>query len=172
MIAQDPIAEINLNVTMETGAGGEHLTYEQIKEAVLEWETMLCPKMRKYIHYRTMRNFVLHFHEIESEQEKDEALMILGEYVQCVKHYDFSFEGKASAQLALGYLDPLIVSYRTHSAFMPVLKLRDALVLGLVIDGVLYLLGLLAALRHIPITTISLFLYYGFLVVFKIPRGR
>lgn len=157
---------------METGAIGEQLSYEQIKESVLEWETMLCPKLRKYIHYRTMRNFVLHFHEIESEMEKEDALVILSEYVQCVKHHDFSFEGKASAQLALGYLDPLISSYRTHSAFMPVLKLRDALVLGLVIDGILFLLGLLAALKHIPITTVSLFLYYGFLAVYKIPRGR
>ncbi|HXB93377.1 MAG TPA: hypothetical protein VNU72_13860 [Puia sp.] len=157
---------------METDENCELLTYEEIKNVVLEWDKMLSHKNKKYIHYRTMRNFVLHFNELESEQEKEQALEILGEYVQCVRHYDFSFEGKESARLALGYLDPLIAYYRAYSGFMPVLKLRDALVLGLVVDGVLYLLHLLTALDHIPITTISLFLYYGFLAVFKIPRGR
>jgi hypothetical protein len=119
-----------------------------------------------------MRNFVLHIDEIKSARDKSKIVDILAEYVQCVKGNDYSFDRVSSAELATSYLFPLINYYQTDSKFMRVIKLQEVLILGLLVDSILFLTGLLSHFRYIPISTCILFMYYTFLMIFKIPQGR
>jgi hypothetical protein len=149
------------------------MTYDEIKSTVEEWQSMLPPRMRKYIHYRSMRNFMLHFNEIGSERDRAKILTILEEYVQCVQSNDYSFDRHSSPELATSYLFPLIDLYRDNSTrFMRVIKLQEALMLGFLVDSILYLSHVLSGLHYIPITTVTLLSYYVFLLIFKIPSGR
>jgi hypothetical protein len=50
------------------------MNYEEIKDTITEWEFMLSARMKKYIHYRTMRNFVLHVEDIKNEQDRARIL--------------------------------------------------------------------------------------------------
>lgn len=148
------------------------MNYDQIKKSILEWGDMLSPRMRKYIHYRSMRNCVLHFDEIKSGRDRNKILVLLSEYVECVCSNDYSFDRNSSAELAVAYLFPLVDYYRGDSHFVRVIKPQEALIVGFLVDSLLFLTNILSSLRYIPITTMLLFLYYLYLRIFKIPKGR
>ncbi len=148
------------------------MTYDAINNTVEQWQVTLSPRMRKYIHYRSMRNFVLHLDEINAERDRAKILAILEEYVQCVQSNDYSFDRYSSADLATNYLFPLVEYYRDHSNFMPVVTLQEVFMLGFLVDSILYLLHALSRVHYIPVTTCVLFLYYAFLGIFKVRKGR
>ena len=148
------------------------MTFDEIESLVLEWDSSLSPRMRKYLHYRSMRNFVMHFHEIKSERERAKILTILEEYVECVKVGDYSFEGVESAELAKSFVFPLSEYYKTDSKFMRVVKLENVFLFGPLVDGLLYLVGILAKLDYVPIATCFFMAYHIYLRIFKIPQGR
>ena len=62
--------------------------------------------------------------------------------------------------------------FRAESNFMPMPKLKFILLVGVIMDGILYITGLSSAIFHIPLVTIVLVLYYLFVLVFKEPKGR
>jgi hypothetical protein len=148
------------------------MTFDEIKCIVLEWDSSLSPRMKKYIHYRTMRNFILHFDEIKSEREREKILTILEEYVEAVKANDYSFERVESAELASCVMFPIRDYYKTDCSFMSVIKLQEVFIYGIMADSVLFFTGLLAKLHYVPIATCVLLAYHIFLRIFKIPQGR
>jgi len=145
---------------------------DDIKQDLLSFDEMLSETMKKYIHYRSMRNFVLHFDEIRTEKARDRVTSLLGEYIREVREHDYDFSGDESLQLARKYLSPLTDYFKEDAKFMTILKLKFVLVAGIVADGALYLTGLSAAIWHVPVVTIGLLLYYLFILLIKKPEGR
>jgi len=43
------------------------MEFDIIKEKILFWDTLISDRMKKYIHYKSMRNFILHFDEIRGD---------------------------------------------------------------------------------------------------------
>jgi len=148
------------------------MSYEKVKLAMLEWETIVPERMKTRIHYRTMRNFMLHFYEIRSERDRDKILAILEEYVQCVQQNDYNFEHGESTDLATGYLFPLVDYYREDLGFMRVVKLQEVAIGGFLVDSILYLTGVLSHVWYIPAATTLLFGYYLFLRISKVGSGK
>jgi hypothetical protein len=148
------------------------MSYDEIRNTIVAWQQMLPSKTRKYIHYRSMRNFVWHFNEIRSERDRDKVLNLLAEYVQSVQDNDYIFDRHSSPELATRYLYPLVDYYRVNSRFMEIMKLQFVLIIGVLVDSILYFTNILSALHYIPVTTVFLLLYYAYLLIFKIPEGR
>jgi len=145
---------------------------DDIKKEILSFDEMLSETMKKNIHYRSMRNFVLHFDEIKAEKARDRVTSLLKEYIQEVRERDYDFSGDESLQLARKYLSPLTDYFKEDAKFMTILKLKFVLVIGIVADGGLYLTGLSAIIRQVPVVTIGLLLYYLFILLIKKPEGR
>jgi hypothetical protein len=71
-----------------------------IKETILSWDTMLSKRMKKYIHYRSMRNFLLCIDEIKNSRDKEKIREILSNYIYDVKSKDYIFDALESTNLA------------------------------------------------------------------------
>lgn len=150
-----------------------NMEIDEIKDTILSFKDLLSVRMRNQIHYRSMRNFVLHFDEIKAVKTREMIAKLLSSYIEEIraKDYDFS-DREESFQLARKYMPTLSSYFRDESNFMPMPSLKLILIAGLIIDGILYLTGLSAAYFHIPIATIVFICYYLFLLVFKEPKGR
>src|SRR5882762_8653321 len=97
---------------------------EQIKEAIISWDSMLSQRMKKYIHYRSMRNFVFHYDEIQNKKTQDKICFLLSEYIEEVMANDYDFEAGSSYDLARKYLSKLSDYYREYSNFIGVIKIK------------------------------------------------
>ena len=149
------------------------MTYNEIRDTMEGWETMLSPKTRRRLHYRTMRNFVLHANEIEREHDRYKVLDLLEEYVEWVQYNEYSFDADSSIELAEEFMFPLVEYYRAGFGFLEVITFRS-LIFGIVADSALYLNHFMSG-RHyipIPIVTAVIALYYSLLLIFYIPQGR
>lgn len=145
---------------------------EQIKETIISWDTMLSQQMKKYIHYRSMRNFVSHYDEVKNVRAKEKICSLLSSYIEEVKANDYSFEGYSSGDLAKKYLFELAEYYREYSNFMRGIRIQMVFLFGIMGDSLLYFTGVLADIWHIPIVTVGLLMYYLFITIFKEPKGR
>src|ERR1700761_2905636 len=78
--------------------------FAEIKNTILSFGDLLPERMKKYIHYKSMRNFVLHFDEIRGEITREKIIKLLSSYIEeeRAKDYDFS-EKEESLQLARKY---------------------------------------------------------------------
>jgi hypothetical protein len=150
-----------------------NMEFAEIKDTILSFEDMLSERMKKYIHYKSMRNFVLHFDEIRGAITRERIIKLLASYIEEVRAKDYDFSGKEeSLQLAGKYMPTLSGYFKDESNFMAKPSLKLILVTGVIADGALYITGLSSAIFHIPLVTIILVLYYLFIVVFKEPKGR
>jgi len=145
----------------------------EIKETVISWDGLLSERMKKYIHYRSIRNFVLHFDEIKSEKARERICSLLTDYIEEVREKDYDLSGKGeSLALARKYLSTIGEYYREYSNFMSVLEIKFVLIGGILGDAILFFTGLSSEIFHLPIVTIVLLLYYFFIMIFKEPKGR
>jgi hypothetical protein len=142
------------------------------KETILSLDAMLSEKMKKYIHYRSMRNFVLHFDEIKNPAAKENISRIFSEYIEDLRVNNYDFEGEASYTLARNYIFVISKYYKEYSNFMAYLRVSVILLFGFTGDSLLYLTNIPDRILHIPIVTICFFIYYLFVRIVKEPRGR
>ncbi len=121
----------------------------EVKETILSMDTLISERMKKYIHYRSIRNFVIHYDEIQSGAAKEKIRSLLEEYIEEVKAYDYDFEGEASLQLARKYIAKISGYYREYSNFMGIIKIQVILLFGILGDGLLFITGISAKIWHI-----------------------
>jgi hypothetical protein len=148
------------------------MNVDESKEIILSLDTMLSERMKKYIHYRSMKNFVLHFDEIQSSLAREKVSLLLSEYVEEIKVGNYDFEGEASFQLARKYLFKLSDYYKKYSNFVVLMRLQVILLYGFIGDGLLYFTRIPSRIWHIPIITVCLLLSYLYVIFFKAPKGR
>ena len=63
----------------------------QIKEIVDSWEHSLLPKEKKYIHYKSITNFIFHFHSLPDIVVKERVSDILYNYIEEVENNNFDY---------------------------------------------------------------------------------
>ncbi len=144
----------------------------EAKETILSLDALLSEKIKKYIHYRSMRNFVLHYDEIKNSAAQENISRIFSEYVEDLRVNNYDFEGEASYTLARNYIFVISKYYKEYSNFMAYLRVSVILLFGFTGDSLLYLTGIPDHIFHIPIVTICFFLYQVFVRVIKEPKGR
>ena len=145
---------------------------DEVKEVILSFDTLLSERMKKYIHYRSMRNFCLHFDEIESNVTQEKIRMLLSEYIEEVKANDYDYDGEASLQLARKYLFKISDYYREYSSFVVLMRVKVIILFGLFGDTLLYFTNIPSRILYIPVVTICLLLYFLFIYIFKASKGR
>ena len=149
------------------------MEFAEIKNTILSFEDLLSERMKRYIHYKSMRNFVVHFDEIQGALTRGKIIKLLSSYIEDVRAKDYDFSDKEEGlQLARKYMPTLSGYFKDESNFMAKPSLKLILVTGIIADGALYITGLSSSIFHIPLVTIVLLLYYFFIVVFKEPKGR
>jgi hypothetical protein len=145
---------------------------DQVQENILNLESMISERMKKYIHYKSMRNFINHFDEINDKTTQRRILALMYEYFEEIKGSDYDFDVYTSTELAKKYLFDIAEVYKQDSNFMRIIKIQHVFLYGILIDSLLYLSGVLSLFRHIPIVTTVFLFYYLFVAIFKERQGR
>jgi predicted transport protein len=69
------------------------MEYSEIRDAIESFDKIQPAKLKRYIHYRSFRNFVTHFVEIRDDKTRELVLRLLSGYVDDVrakKDHNFS----------------------------------------------------------------------------------
>jgi len=143
------------------------MNIQEINETFEKWDKTLSEQQKKYISYKTMRNFAFHFDKIPIGNTYDKFLLLFSEYIDQVSNKDFEFDADSGNDIASMYLYKMADYYKDFLAFKPIIMFSNVIIWGIMGDFLLYLSNLARHLYHIPIVTLSLFLYYMYIMVFK-----
>jgi len=150
------------------------IEFSEIEDAVRSFDTIHPEKMKRYIHYRSFRNFVTHFDEIRDVQTQSFVLELLSDYVADVrkkKDQDFSAP-QDWKHLAKAYLNPLSRIYGKKYGYSVAIPFLWVLIIGIIGDGILYVIQSLLAVQHVLFFTFGMLLYYCYTRFIKEPTGR
>jgi hypothetical protein len=144
----------------------------QVCKVICSWDNLLTRKQKKYIHYRSMRNFCYHLSRLPKNKVKQAVISLLTEYAKEVADNDFNFDADSGYDLAIKYLSKLSDYYHDNLDFKSKIKLSDVLIWGFLADSLFFLIGLLGKVGYIPVITLTLLLYYLLLLIFKESKGK
>lgn len=116
---------------------------DEIKKSVLLIEDKTSLKMRRAIHYNSIRNFTIHFDEIKSNGSRKEILNLLKSYLEVIEAQNYDVESDSSIDLARKYVFPIGDYFKDESNFVKTFHLRNVIVYGIMIDSLLLISGLL-----------------------------
>ena len=145
---------------------------DEIKKSVLLIEDKTSLKMRRAIHYNSIRNFTIHFDEIKSNGSRKEILNLLKSYLEVIEAQNYDVESDSSIDLARKYVFPIGDYFKDESNFVKTFHLRNVIVYGIMIDSLLLISGLLKKISYIPIFTLGFLFYEFFVMIFKEPKNR
>src|SRR5450631_4564898 len=117
------------------------MNVDESKEIILSWDTMLSERMKKYIHYRSMKNFVIHFDEIDNKVTQEKIIDLLSSYVREIVEHNYFYDRTESYALAKGYLRRIADYYREMLGFKRKVDLPMVIIGGFMADSLLYLIG-------------------------------
>src|SRR5579872_4290858 len=118
------------------------IEYSEIKDALQSFDANTPDKLKRYIHYRSFKNFVTHFDEVREDKTKSYVLGLLSDYVDDVRNredHDFSAPTDWK-RLAKAYLNPLSRIYTKGHGFVTSISLLWAVIIGVIGDAILYVL--------------------------------
>src|ERR1700744_4904413 len=150
------------------------LEYSEIREAIGSFDTIRPEKLKRFIHYRSFRNFVAHFDESRDDRTKSFVLGLLSDYIGEVrnkKDHDFTAPHDWK-HLAKAYLNPLARIYGKKYGYSIIIPLLWTLIIGLIGDGILYILQSILSVQHVLFFTFGMLLYYCYVRFIKAPMGR
>jgi hypothetical protein len=139
---------------------------DQISETFTSWQSHLVTEQRRYIHFRSMNNFVFHFHQLPNDVLKDKVLTILNGYVTEVESNNFEFSSRESYTLTTKYMNKLSEIYSEYLKFRSLLGLRFVILISLLGDAFLYLLLKKYITFYFPLVSLSLVTYYLYTKLF------
>lgn len=145
---------------------------DEIKKSVLLIEDKTSLKMRRAIHYNSIRNFTIHFDEIKGDGSRNEILKLLKGYLEVIEAQEYDVDRESSIDLARKYIFPIGDYFKNESNFVKTFHLRYVIVYGMMIDSLLLISGLLKKISYIPIVTLGFLFYELFVIIFKEPKNR
>ena len=99
----------------------------------------LLPKERKYIHYRSFKNFIVHLESIREDSEKLCASKLLTDYMNDIEHQQYEIDLADGKRFFLYYIRPIAAFYK-GIGFVEILHLRYHLMLSIPFDIVVGLI--------------------------------
>ena len=139
---------------------------EQIKEIVDLWENSLLASEKKYIHYRSITNFIFHFENLPNIRIKETSALLLSNYIDEVENNNFDYKDKRSYELAKKYMNEISEIYKSNLGFKSFIDLRFIILFSILGDGILYFSLKNKTHLYIPIISLCLFTYYLYTKIF------
>lgn len=94
---------------------------------------LLPSKSKRYIHYNTLRNFIIHVDDIDEYFDKQKALVGINEYLSEIENCRGEIEKTQSYNYYVEYLKPLVGIY-IKIGFKEIHRLRYQLIISTTID--------------------------------------
>jgi len=113
-------------------------------------------KEKKYIHYRSLKNFILHVDDIVSEDDNYKSKCILNEYLDIVENSIGNIDSVITTNLFVDYLYPLGEIYK-EVGFKRMFALKYSVIFSFIIDAAV---GFIFFKFPYPILTIIVLVNY------------
>lgn len=121
----------------------------KIKNEVMELQMGLN---RRYLHLRSVDNFIFHFDEIENEADKEWIYTTLTNYLLFCKQIDEDIDTKMGNQLYYEFLDKVAQYYRYHLKFrMVVNKVSYGIMFLVLLLTIVLVFNFLVSLIVVPV---------------------
>lgn len=136
------------------------MTIQEIRKILENWDECLTVRQKRYIHFKSLRNFAFHFDNLPNEGTKEIALDYLNEYIEEVQANDATLTSSESYLLANNIMNKIADIYSTHLNFKSTLELRFVILFSVVGDTILYFLLKDRLSFFVPLISITLLTYY------------
>lgn len=126
----------------------------------------------RYIHFRSMQNFILHIDEIKNENDRSKIERYIDEYFNEIKNTDGLITDDFSKNLYKNLISQLGIYFQKHQGFRVVIR-PSTFVPAIFIDLFLFFIGILKYIDYIPILTTFTLLFYlqGFFIYKRIHKS-
>jgi hypothetical protein len=121
--------------------------------------SILDKKQQKYIHSKSVNNFISHLERFPDIADQKNAEMKINEYLEFITTSQTDIDDALGIELFDKYVSPLGTLYKTIG-FMSIVPLKYLLIFSLMIDSLLYF-GMFK--YPYPIATFLVCLYYLFI---------
>jgi len=147
------------------------VTIQEISKTLEHWNDYLTVRQKRYIHFKSLRNFAFHFDNLPNERTKEIALDYLNEYIEEVQANEATLTSSESYHLATNIMNKIADIYSTHLNFKSILEVRYVILFSVVGDTILYFLLKGRLPFFVPLITISLLTYY-FYIKWRLEKKR
>ena len=136
------------------------MSIQEIIKILETWDNYLTIKQKRYIHFKSLRNFAFHFNNLPNERTKEITLDYLNQYIEEVQVNDATLTSSESYHLAMNTMNKIANIYSTHLNFKSILPLRFVILFSVIGDTILYFLLKGKLPFFIPLISIIFLTYY------------
>lgn len=127
------------------------------------WKPLLTKIDQENLHFKSMKNFLIHFDGLKDDSEKETVRNLIDEYFEELGKQEFSVDIEEGREIAAKYIDKIGMRYSFQLGFKRWTKFSSLLFFAVLGDLFLLLMGFLARVNYIPIVTLLLIAYAGYI---------
>ena len=117
----------------------------------------LDAKHKRYIHSKSLENFIIHLNEFTISEEKELIRKLISEYLETIVKSDI--DSATGIEFYDKYISPLGGKYK-KIGFISIVPIRYLFVFSIMVDSLLYL-----AFFHFPYPLVTILVIVYFLIV-------
>ena|SRR5688572_1047583 len=138
---------------------------QEVKEVFSLLDSSLNPRQKKYIHFRSMQNFLYHYDNLPSNKIKEQICILFAEYIDDIQSNSYNYKGPDSYLLASKFLDKMSESYTHYLGFKSFLRIKYVIVFSILGDGLIYFFIRDHIRVYFPVVTLILLTYYVYTTI-------
>lgn len=143
-----------------------------LKEKADNINEILSGKEKDLIYFNSIRNFLLYVDKFEDFIEQRKVIEVIEDYFLQIDENLFSFTPSQKMEILRKYITPITYYYQLRFRFKLYINLKYTLFIGLNIDVVLWIVGLLKHIYFIPIATLILLSYWAYVRIFFVSKNK
>jgi hypothetical protein len=130
----------------------------------------LTVKQQKMLSLNSIENFLLSYDKLTNY--KYQVRILLSNYFEEIEKLNYIIDKDTSTRLAFDYLTKIGSYYSLNLGFKTRISLNYVLIVGLQIDCILLLFGILKRVYYIPVATLILFCYMQYVYIFYEKKNK
>ena len=128
-------------------------------------DSRLDYNQKRFFNLKSVRNFLIYYDKLE-QSNKPIVEKLLKEYFEIMEDEDCSIDKKTSTRIAFDYIFKIGKYYTVDVGFKVRMTLRSTIVIGMLMDFLLFFSGILKKVYYIPIFTLIMLCNWGYLKIF------
>lgn len=128
-------------------------------------DSRLDYNQKRFFNLKSVRNFLIYYDKLE-QSNKSIVEKLLKEYFEIMEDEDYSIDKKTSTRITFDYILKIGKYYTVDVGFKVRMTLRSTIIIGMLIDFLLFFSGILKKVYYIPIFTLIMLCNWAYLKIF------
>ncbi len=135
-------------------------------------DVILSNTEKDIIYFTSIKNFLLYVEKFENSLEQRKVIEVIEDYFLQIDENLFSFNSSEKMEILRKYINPVAYYYKLRFGFKYFINLKYSFFIGLNIDVVLWIVGVLQHLHYLPIATLILLSYWGYVKAYFVGKNK